>query len=54
MKKGKKPSKIQVPAFDEAILNPVGDEVVRAVRTMPNHEFILEKYCTQAAAVHAA
>ena len=45
MKNGKKPSKYQVPAFDEAILNPIGDEVVRAVRTMPNHEFILEKYC---------
>ena len=45
MKNGKKPSKYEVPEFDETILNPVGTEVVRAVRTMPNQEFVFEKYC---------
>ena len=38
-------AKHKVPEFDEAILNPVGDEVVRAVRTTPNQESVFEKYC---------
>ncbi len=45
MKNDKMFAKYQVPAFNDAILNPIGDEVVRAVRTMPNQEFILERYC---------
>lgn len=47
MKNGKTHSKLKIPAFDEAILNPVGDEIVRAFRTRPNQEFSLEKYCRQ-------
>ena len=43
----KKPSKYKVPAFDEAILNPVGDEIVRVVHTRPHQETALEKYCKQ-------
>ena len=43
----KKPSKFKVPAFDEAILNPVGEEIVRAIHTRPNQEVVLEKFCRQ-------
>ena len=45
MQNGKNPSKYKVPAFDEAILNPVGDEIVRVVHTRPNQEVVLEKFC---------
>ena len=38
-------SRIEIPPFDEAILAPTGDEVVRAVRTSPLHEFQFEEYC---------
>ena len=34
-----------VPPFNEAILKPVGAEVVCAVRTAPLHEFKLEEHC---------
>ena len=34
-----------IPQFDEAILNPQGDEIVCAVRTIPLHEFKLDEYC---------
>ncbi len=34
-----------VPPFNEAILKPVGAEIVCAVRTMPLHEFKLEEHC---------
>ena len=43
----KKASKFKVPAFDEAILNPVGEEIVRAVHTRPNQEIVLERFCRQ-------
>ena len=43
----KKPSQIKVPAFDDAILHPVGEEIVRAVHTRPNQEVVLEKFCRQ-------
>ena len=45
MNKEKKRPRQQELAFDEAILNPVGEEVVRAVHTLPNQEFAFEKYC---------
>ena len=45
MRNGNIPSKHELPAFDEAILNPVGDEIVRAVHTRPNQEVVLEKFC---------
>ena len=45
MGNGRKASKFKVPEFDESILNPVGDEIVRVVHTRPNQEFSLEKYC---------
>ncbi len=47
MKKDIKSPRYKVPPFDEAILNPVGDEVVRAVRTAPNKETVLEQYCKE-------
>lgn len=43
--KGKKASEFKVPEFDESILNPVGDEIVRVVHTRPNQEVALESYC---------
>ena len=43
----KRPSKYKVPEFDEAILNPVGDEIVRAVHTRPNQEVVLERFCRE-------
>lgn len=45
MGNGKKPSEFKVPAFDESILYPVGDEIVRVVHTRPNQEVALENYC---------
>ena len=45
MVKDRKSSKKRVPEFDEAILNPVGDEIVRAVHTRPNQEVVLERFC---------
>ena len=45
--KGKKPPKHKVPAFDESILNPVDDEIVRALRVSPNQEFVFESFCHQ-------
>ena len=47
MKKRKKPSKFKIPAFDESILNPVDDEIVRALRVSPNQEFVFERFCHQ-------
>ncbi len=47
MEKGKKAPSHRVPAFDESILNPVGDEVVRAVCSRPNKEALFEKYCKE-------
>ncbi len=46
-KKGKKPSKYKVPIFDESILNPVDDEIVRALRVSHNQEFVFERFCHQ-------
>ena len=45
MEKGKKAFSHKVPVFDERILKPVGDEVVRAVCSRPNKEAVFEKYC---------
>ena len=45
MKKEAKRAQPQGPSFDESILEPVGDEVVRAVHTLPNQEFAFERYC---------
>ena len=45
MKKEDNRAKLKALAFDESILNPVGDEVVRAVHTLPNQEFAFERYC---------
>ena len=47
MEKGKKPPAHKVPAFDESILEPVGDEVVRAVCSRPNKEAVFEQYCKE-------
>ena len=35
----------EIPAFDESILEPEGEEVVRAVFTMPLQEFKFGEYC---------
>ena len=43
----KKPSKYKVPPFDDAILNPVGEEIVRAIHTRPNQEVVLERFCRE-------
>ena len=45
MKNVRKAPKHAVPEFDEAILNPEGDEIVRAIHTRPNQETTLEKFC---------
>ena len=47
MVKEKKAPAHRIPVFDESILNPVGDEVVRAVRSKPNKEAVFEKYCKE-------
>ena len=47
MEKGTKPPAHRVPVFDESILEPVGDEVVRAVCSRPNKEAVFEKYCKE-------
>ena len=47
MKKEKKPPAPRVPIFDESILTPIGDEVVRAVCTKPNKEAAFEQYCKE-------
>ena len=47
MKKEKNAPAYRVPDFDESILNPVGDEVVRAVCSKPNKEAVFEKYCQE-------
>ncbi len=47
MEKGKKAPALKVPVFDESILEPVGDEVVRAVCSRPNKEAVFEKYCKE-------
>ena len=47
MKKEKKTPVHRVPIFDESILTPIGDEVVRAVCTQPNKEAAFEKYCKE-------
>ena len=36
---------LKTPDFDEAILNPQGEEIVRPVYTLPLHEFRLRDYC---------
>ena len=36
-----------IPDFDESILQPVGTEVVRPVRTTPLHEFQFRDYCRE-------
>ena len=33
--------------FDESLLNPQGDDIVRPVYTMPLHEFRLRDYCLE-------
>ena len=38
---------LELPPFDESILSPTDDEVVRAIRTIPNQEKTFEAYCRQ-------
>ena len=37
----------RLPDFDESILQPVGTEVVRPVKTTPLHEFQFRDYCRE-------
>jgi transcription antitermination factor NusG len=37
----------ELPVFDESILQPVGTEVVRPVKTTPLHEFQFWDYCRE-------